>query len=124
MQKTKRYYFFYKNYNTRNKINKKNIITLQKTKYSKTIDYLENISPKPEAYSIAFEKKRETEALMEKILEEKEFEIERATNLTDWETAAEYLRELCAMIPDKHDARHIKYNRQLLQVEARINKTR
>lgn len=92
--------------------------------YSKTIDYLENISPKPEAYSIAFEKKRETEALMEKILEEKEFEIERATNLTDWETAAEYLRELCAMIPDKHDARHIKYNRQLLQVEARINKTR
>lgn len=36
MQKTKRYYFFYKNYNTRNKINKKNIITLQKTKYLKT----------------------------------------------------------------------------------------
>lgn len=32
MQKTKRYYFFYKNYNTRNKINKKNIITPQKTK--------------------------------------------------------------------------------------------
>lgn len=92
--------------------------------YSKTIDYLENISPKPEAYSIAFDKKRETEALMEKILEEKEFEIERATNLNDWETAAEYLRELCAMIPDKHDARHIKYNRQLLQVEARINKSR
>ncbi|MBO7299300.1 MAG: FHA domain-containing protein [Kiritimatiellae bacterium] len=92
--------------------------------YSKTIDYLENISPKPEAYDIAFDKKRETEALMKKILEEKEFEIERATNLKDWETAAEYLRELCAMIPDKHDARHIKYNRQLLQVEARLNKNR
>jgi carboxyl-terminal processing protease len=53
-----------------------------------------------------------------------EFEIERATNLKDWETAAEYLRELCAMIPDKHDKRHIKYNRQLLQVEDRRNKTR
>lgn len=92
--------------------------------YSKTIDYLENISPKPEAYDIAFDKKRETEALMKKLLEEKEFEIERATNLKDWETAAEYLRELCAMIPDKHDARHIKYNRQLLQVEARLNKNR
>lgn len=92
--------------------------------YSKTIDYLENISPKPEAYDIAFDKKRETEALMKKLLEEKEFEIERATNLKDWETAAEYLRELCAMIPDKHDARHIKYNRQLLQVEPRLNKNR
>lgn len=92
--------------------------------YSKTIDYLENISPKPDAYDIAFDKKRETEELMKKLLEEKEFEIERATNLKDWETAAEYLRELCAMIPDKHDARHIKYNRQLLQVEARLNKNR
>lgn len=92
--------------------------------YSKTIDYLENISPKPDAYSIAFDKKRETEALMERLLREKEFEIERATNLNDWQTAAEYLRELCAMIPDKHDARHIKYNRMLLQVEARINKIR
>lgn len=92
--------------------------------YSKTIDYLENISPKPEAYSIAFDKKREAEAVMKELLEDKEFEIERATNLKDWETAAEYLRELCAIIPDKHDQRHIKYNRQLHQVEARINKNK
>ena len=44
--------------------------------------------------------------------------------LYESKTAAEYLRELCAMIPDKHDQRHIKYNRQLLQVEARINKNK
>lgn len=92
--------------------------------YSKTIDYLENISPKPEAYNIAFDRKREAEAVMKKILDEKEFEVERAKNLKDWETMAEYLRELCAIIPDKHDPRHIKYNRELLQVEARINKNR
>lgn len=91
--------------------------------YSKTIDYLENISPKPEAYSIAFEKKRETEALMEKILKEKEFEIAHAKGITDWETVAEYLRELCAMIPDRHDPRYKEYNRQLLQAEDRIRTT-
>lgn len=91
--------------------------------YSKAIEYLENFSPKPDAYDIAFDRKREAEAILEEKLQNLESEVQLARRLEDWETAADYLRELRAMIPDRHDPRYQEYNRQLLQAEDRIRTT-
>lgn len=90
--------------------------------YTETMYHLENISPKPEMYNVAFEKKREAEGVLNQIIKDKEYAIQRAKGMSDWGTAAENLRELCEIIPDKNDDRHIEYYRQLLLVEEHINK--
>ena len=46
--------------------------------------------------------------------------LDRALNLTDWETARRELRILCELIPDAKDPRHAEATAKLLDVETRL----
>jgi hypothetical protein len=82
--------------------------------------YLETVEVKPDYYTEMLEARSECEAALAKRYEEQNFQAERAMRLREWAAAAEELRALLDIIPDREDTRHIETRKKLVEVEARV----
>jgi pSer/pThr/pTyr-binding forkhead associated (FHA) protein len=88
--------------------------------YAEAEWYLETVEPKPDFYPEVITGIEDCKALLQEKYETQNFRAERAIKLREWEQAAQELRILCEMIPDRSDARHQDARRKLLDVERRI----
>lgn len=84
--------------------------------------YLETLEPKPDFYATAVGGLEECRRLLQQQVEDYRFQADRAVKLRDWETAARHLRILCELVPDRGDERHQQAQRQLLDVERRLQR--
>jgi len=82
--------------------------------------YLETIEPKPDFYSNAVAGLDQSERALDERYKDYIFRAERAIKLGDWEEAAENLRIILRLIPDRGDERHDDAQKQLLSVERRL----
>jgi len=108
----------------------KNLFAERAVKYSNLFDALqhfqravmdlETVEPKPDFYADAVAMITETQRLLQDQYDNLSFQAERAIRLQDWTTAADNLRVILEMIPDRSDDRNRQARRQLLDVEARI----
>ncbi len=83
---------------------------------------VETVEPKPEFYEEAVENRREAERFLDERYKERNFNADRAIKMKDWAVAAEELRGLIALIPDRSDERNQDAERRLLDVENRLKK--
>lgn len=84
--------------------------------------YLETIEPKPDFYATAVGGLEECRRMLQQQVEDFRFQADRAVKLRDWESAARHLRIICELIPDRGDERHQQAQRQLLDVERRLQR--
>jgi len=86
--------------------------------------YLETVEPKPVFLSEALLALRAANEMLEERYKDLNLSADRAINLKDWPIAADHLRQLLELIPDRTDARHKDVERRLLDVESRIRNRR
>lgn len=84
--------------------------------------YLESIEPKPDFYATAVSGLEECKRLLAEQHDSHRFQADRAIKLRDWATAAQHLRVIEELIPDRSDERHEYAERMLLDVERRLKK--
>lgn len=89
--------------------------------YTETLWYLETIDPKPDYYAEALSGLEVAKEALETAYQDRLFQAERAIKLRNWNLAADNLRVICEMIPDRSDDRHQKAKKKLLDVERRMN---
>ncbi len=82
--------------------------------------YLETIEPKPDYYADIVSSLRRCRTELESRYEDHNFRARRAIQLRDWREAAQELRTIMALIPDREDDRYREARRNLLDVERRI----
>jgi len=82
--------------------------------------YLESIEPKPDFYPEVIRGLERSRSAMSERFENFIFRAERAIRLRDWQDAAQNLRVILEMIPDRQDERHQRAERQLLTVERHL----
>lgn len=82
--------------------------------------YLETIEPKPDFYSNAVAGLDQSERALDERYRDYIFRAERAIKLGDWEEAAQNLRIILRLVPDRGDERHGEAQKQLLSVERRL----
>lgn len=83
--------------------------------------YLETVEPKPEFFADAADCKRHAIEELDRRYQEQNFRADRAINLQDWPAAAQELRVLRELVPDRGDDRYKEATRKLLDVETRLN---
>lgn len=83
---------------------------------------LETVEPKPDFYEDALRERRECEEMLDARYKELNFNADRAIKLKEWQEAAEDLRALMQLIPDRADPRNRDAERRLLDVENRLRK--
>lgn len=79
--------------------------------------YLETIEPKPNFYADVVSGLDRSRRELEERYKDYLFRADRATRLSDWREAAQNLRIILRLIPDRNDERHQKAERELLRVE-------
>jgi hypothetical protein len=84
--------------------------------------YLETVEPKPEFYPEVIAYIRDCKDELDKRYENQNFLAERAIKLREWSDAANELRILCQIIPDRDDKRNKDARKKLLDIESRIKK--
>lgn len=82
--------------------------------------YLETVEPKPEFYAELIASRNQSREALEEKYNERSFRADRAIRLREWGKAAEELRVLLELIPDRTDPRHQEARKKLLDVEARL----
>ena len=82
--------------------------------------YLETVDPKPDFFAAISADKRQAMEELDRRYKEQRFRADRAINLQDWQTAAQELRVLRELVPDRTDDRYKDATRKLLDVEARL----
>ncbi len=87
--------------------------------YRKGLSALETLNPKPAFAAELGEGLREAEALLAERHEAAAFAVDQAMNTQRYEDAAEALRKILRMIPDRDDPRNIEATERLLAVENR-----
>lgn len=92
--------------------------------FKSCISYLETLEPKPEFYDDAVNSLSAAQVDLETIYKEKNWQADHAINTKNWDSAAQILRELMEIIPDRTDSRNRDTERRLLDVESRIQKLR
>lgn len=85
--------------------------------FAECIWYLETIEPKPEFYPDAVAGLEEAKRALQDRYDELMFRAERAINLRDWPGAAEPLRVIMEIVPDRSDDRYQKARKKLIDVE-------
>ena len=83
--------------------------------------YLATVDPKPDFYAEIADGRRLATDELDRRYQEQSFRADRAINLQDWPVAAQELRVLRELVPDRNDDRNKESTRKLLDVEARIN---
>lgn len=86
--------------------------------------YLDTVDPKPEFYAEIVSGLEQARKELDNRYEQQRFRADRAINLQDWSAAAQELRVLCELIPDRADDRHKEATRKLLDVETRLRTRR
>jgi hypothetical protein len=84
--------------------------------------YLEGIEPKPDFYAIAVAGLEECRRALQTRYDEELFLAERGVKLRDWQTAANHLRVIIQLIPDRADERHEAARKKLIDVERRLQR--
>jgi len=82
--------------------------------------FLETIDEKPEYYREARELLQQASVELKDQVENLNFQVEKARRTSQWESAAESLRTICLVIPDRNDPRHEDAQTLLRQVQQRI----
>lgn len=84
--------------------------------------YLETIDDKPDYYADALDLLKEARAELEGQIENLNFQVEKARQTSQWEAAAEHLRTICLLVPDRNDPRHEEAQSMLNMVQQRIRR--
>jgi len=92
--------------------------------YQEAVFYLDTVNPKPDFYPEIIDGFEAAEGELTKRHEEQRFRADRAINLADWASAAQELKILREMIPDRTDSRNKEATRKLIDVESRLKKNR
>jgi len=82
--------------------------------------YLETVEEKPDFYADIMASRRTCINDLNQQYEDHNFQTERAIRLREWNTAAEELRILLELIPDREDSRHKDARKKLVEVDARL----
>jgi len=82
--------------------------------------YLETIDEKPDYYREARELLQQASGELKDQVENLNFQVEKARQTRQWEKAADTLRTICLIIPDRTDPRHQDAQTLLNQVQQRI----
>lgn len=83
---------------------------------------LETVEPKPDFFVDAVQNRRNCEALLDERFKELNFAADRSIKLKEWAEAADELRGLMQLVPDRADDRNRDAERRLLDVENRLRK--
>ncbi|MFZ4396361.1 MAG: FHA domain-containing protein [Kiritimatiellia bacterium] len=86
--------------------------------------YLQTVNPKPDFESEVVESRRRAQEELNRRYKDQCFRADRASNLQDWQTAAQELRVLRELVPDRNDERYKDATRKLIDVEARLKPRR
>ena len=86
--------------------------------------YLETVEPKPDYYADMLAGRGDARKELQAQFDNQNFRAERAIRLRDWSQAAQELRVLCEIIPERSDERHQDARRKLLDVESRLKTQR
>ncbi|MEI8243063.1 MAG: FHA domain-containing protein [bacterium] len=86
--------------------------------------YLETVEPKPEFFAEVDEARLRAVAELDRRYKDQRFRADRAINLQDWQGAAQELRVLRELVPDRNDDRYKDATRKLVDVEARLKPRR
>ncbi len=92
--------------------------------FQKAVIDLETVEPKPAFYADALSMIAECKRIIQEQYENLSFQAERSIRLQEWESAADKLRIIQEMIPDRSDDRNQQARRQLLDIEERIKANR
>ena len=90
--------------------------------YRQGLSYLETLNPKPAFAEALATGLREAEDLLAQRYQEASFAVDQALNTQRYETAAEALRKILRMIPDRDDPRNMEATERLLSIEGRYLK--
>jgi len=93
-------------------------------KFKEANFYLETVDPKPEFFAEIDEARRKATDELDQSYKEHRFRADRASKLQDWQTAAQELRVLRELVPDRNDDRYKDATRNLIDVEARLKASR
>jgi hypothetical protein len=88
--------------------------------FEEVLWYLETIEPKPEYYMEAADSLAAARTELDRRYQDLSFEIERTIKFRDWKKAADQLRTVLELIPDRTDERHQKAKTKLIDVERRV----
>lgn len=91
-------------------------------KFRECLNLLETVDPKPDFHADAIRDARQCEELLAERYKDLNFAADRAIKLRQWPEAAEALRELMRLVPDRADDRNRDAERRLLDVESRLRK--
>lgn len=86
--------------------------------------YLETVEPKPDFYAQLVGLISTCNTELKGRFEDLNFRAQRAKRLRDWSDAAQSLRIICDMIPDRSDPRNIQARKELLDVENNVRMDR
>jgi hypothetical protein len=86
--------------------------------------YLETVEPKPDFFTEITECRRQATEELDRRYKDQCFRADRASNLGEWQTAAQELRILRDLLPDRNDDRYKDATRKLIDVEARLKARR
>ena len=90
--------------------------------YREAVFYLETVDPKPEGYPDILERLEVSSKALDESYREMRFQADKALNMQDWEVAADRLKILCLIVPDKDDDRNREAKATLVDVEKRLRK--
>ena len=79
--------------------------------------HLKGIEPKPEYYATAVQLLEDTEQAIQDRFDNHWYEAEQSRILKDWENAAQHLKIILKLIPDREDERYEKASEKLIVVE-------
>ncbi len=88
--------------------------------FKSCLTYLETLEPKPDFFNEALNAMETAEKELDGLYTEANWQADHAISIRDWNRAAEILRNLIEMIPDRTDQRNKDTERRLLEVEARL----
>ena len=94
------------------------------TRFDEAAFYLQTVNPKPDFESEIVESRRRAQEELDRRYTEHCFLADRAINMQEWQTAAQELRVLRELVPDRQNERYKDTTRKLIDVEARINSRR
>lgn len=90
--------------------------------YEEAQIYLETIEPKPDFHTAVVEGLATSRAALDEQVESYRFQADKAIRLKDWKTAAENLRVIKELVPDRGDPRNDDAEKKLIHAERSIKK--
>ena len=92
--------------------------------YRRGVSYLETLNPKPSFAGELEQGLREAESLLDERHQDALFAVDQALNTQRYDVAAEQLRKILRMVPDREEPRNAAAMEKLLAVENRFLKRR